>query len=51
MNICPFYKYRDIAGTFKSGIHKYKFLDTAILDYLFTIVIACITAYFRDDRI
>ena len=46
MSFCPFDKYKDIAGTFKSGIHKYRFLDTSILDYLLTFVAAVVTAYF-----
>ena len=46
MNTCPFYKYREIFGTSTTGIHQYKFLDTAIMDYLLTIILACITAYF-----
>jgi hypothetical protein len=48
MNICPFSKYKNILGTIGEGVHKYKFLNTSIVDYLLTIVVACITTYFSN---
>ena len=48
MDICPFSKYKNILGIIGKGIHKYRFLNTAIIDYIFTIIIACITTYFSN---
>lgn len=46
MNICPFSKYKNILGIIEKGVHKYRFLNTAIIDYILTIITACITTYF-----
>ena len=46
MNICPFSKYKSVFGFPAQGVHKYRFLDTAIVDYILTIVASCITTYF-----
>jgi hypothetical protein len=43
---CPFSKYKNILGVPGKGAHKYQFLDTAIVDYIFTILGAIITTYF-----
>jgi hypothetical protein len=48
MNICPFSKYKNILGIIGKGVHKYRFLNTAIIDYILTIIIACITTYFSN---
>ena len=48
MNICPFSKYKNILGIIGNGIHKYRFLNTAIIDYILTIIISCITTYFSN---
>ena len=45
MTICPFSKFKNVLGVPKKGIHKYRFLNTAIVDYVLTIVLACITTY------
>ena len=37
MSLC---KYKDIFGVPGTGIHSYRFLDTAIVDYILTIVLA-----------
>ena len=37
---CPFSKYKNIFGVPNKGIHKYKILDTAIVDYVGTIFLA-----------
>ena len=41
--MCIFKKFKDVLGEQNKGIHKYKFLNTSILDYLGTIVLAIIT--------
>lgn len=45
MNICPFSLYKNILGIPGKGVHKYRFLDSAIIDYLLTIIVAGITTY------
>lgn len=42
----PLKKYKDIFGKPGEGIHKYRFLGTAISDYLLTILAAAIITYF-----
>lgn len=39
---CPLIKYKNIFGKSKEGVHSYRFLDTPIVDYLLTIVLAAI---------
>ena len=48
MSVCPFSKYKDILGVIGTGVHKYRFLNTAIVDYTLTIIGACITTYFSN---
>jgi hypothetical protein len=48
MDICPFSKYKNILGIIGKGIHKYRFQNTAIMDYIFTIILAFITTYFSN---
>ena len=43
---CPFSKYKNILGVPGKGAHKYQFLDTAIVDYIMTLIGAIITTYF-----
>ena len=43
---CPFVKFKDILGLPGKGAHSYRFLNTAIVDYLLTIALAMITTYF-----
>ena len=38
MNYCPFKIYKNIFGMPNTGAHSYRFLDTAIVDYISTIV-------------
>ena len=45
MNICIFSKYKNIFGKERSGIHSYRFMDTAIIDYISTIILAFIITY------
>ena len=48
MNLCPFSKFKNIFGIPNQGIHKYKFLDTSIIDYIITLIIAIIWSYFTN---
>ena len=43
---CPLQKYKNIFGSPNAGVHQYRFLDTAIVDYVLTIVGACLTTYY-----
>ena len=47
-NYCPFNKYKYIFGKPNEGIHKYRFLNSAIIDYILTIFISIITTYFTN---
>jgi hypothetical protein len=42
---CLFSRYKHILGVPNKGIHKYRFMNTAIIDVFFTIIIAIITTY------
>lgn len=48
MNICPFIKYKNILGIAGKGVHKYRILNTAMFDYIGTLIIAWITTYFSN---
>jgi len=42
MSICVLKKYKDVFGKIGQGVHKYRLLDTALVDYLLTIVLAVV---------
>ena len=37
--------YKDIFGKIGEGVHEYKVLDTAVVDYVCTILLACLATY------
>lgn len=39
---CPFVQHKDIFGKSNEGVHKYRLLDTPIVDYVMTIVLAAL---------
>jgi hypothetical protein len=39
---CPFKQHRDIFGVPGTGVHKQRFLDVALFDYIGTIILAII---------
>ena len=45
---CPFQQYKNIFGEPNTNIHSNRFLNTAIIDYILTIMVACITTYYTD---
>ena len=45
MNLCPFEKYKYIFGIPNKGIHSYRFMDTEIMDYIFTILLSIFTTF------
>ena len=42
---CPFEQYKHILGVPKKGVHSYRFLNTAVVDYLMTLLAAILTTY------
>tara|TARA_B100002019_G_C21214380_1_gene571168 strand:+ start:1130 stop:1384 length:255 start_codon:yes stop_codon:yes gene_type:complete len=45
MNLGFFSQYKHILGKPKEGVHKYRFMDVAMFDYLLTIIGAFIITY------
>ena len=43
--LCPFSAYSTIFGLPGKGAHRFRFLNTAIIDYLLTLFLACVTTY------
>ena len=43
---CSFNKYKDILGIPGEGIHKFTFLDTPIVDYSLSIILAMLITFF-----
>lgn len=43
---CPFKMYKNLFGEIGKGAHKYRLLNTAIVDYILTIIGAFITTYY-----
>ena len=41
-------KYKDIFGKVGEGVHKYRFLNTAMVDYYLTILFAMLLTYITD---
>ena len=48
VNICPLKKYSDIFGIPKTGVHSLRFLNTAVVDYLLTILLAVFITWLTD---
>ena len=46
--MCIFSEYKDIFGEIGKGAHKYRFLDTALVDYILTILGAVLITYLTD---
>jgi hypothetical protein len=44
--MCVFKNYKNILGLPNKGLHKFRFLDTAIFDYIGALVVAIFIAYF-----
>ena len=43
-----FREYKDIFGKSKQGLHSYRLLDVAIVDYMMTIIGAIILSYYTE---
>lgn len=46
MVYCPLNEYKNILGTPGKGTHSYRFLDTAIVDYILSIILAMTITYY-----
>jgi len=45
MSICIFSKYRNFLGVPKQGVHRWRFMGVAVVDYLLTLMAAVFTSY------
>ena len=46
MNItCPFSRYKNLLGTPNEGVHQYRFLNTAIVDYILALLLSIIISF------
>jgi hypothetical protein len=43
--MCPFSKFKNAFGVAGEGLHKFKILNTAMVDYFLTIIFAFLLAY------
>lgn len=48
MNTCPLSDFKNIFGKPNTGVHQYKILNTAIVDYILTILGAFFLTYFSQ---
>ena len=46
--MCIFSKYKNIFGEAGKGVHSYRFLNTALVDYIVTILGAILLTYLTD---
>ena len=46
--MCIFSEYKNIFGKVGEGVHKYRFLNTAMVDYYLTILFAMLITYITD---
>ena len=45
MTVCPFRTYRDLIGKPGTGVHRFKFKGTSLVDYVITLGIAFLVTY------
>jgi len=45
MSRCPLSNYKELFGKVREGAHQYRVLDTAVVDYVCTILLACLATY------
>tara|TARA_B100000929_G_scaffold107782_1_gene85271 strand:+ start:10364 stop:10621 length:258 start_codon:yes stop_codon:yes gene_type:complete len=50
MNFCPLSQYKNILGVPDEGFHKYRFLGTAILDYIGGILLAIFITFVSKNK-
>lgn len=42
---CPFVKYKNILGEPGKGVHRFRFLNSAVVDYILTLLVAGLTTF------
>jgi hypothetical protein len=45
MTLCPFKKFKNALGVPGKGIHRFRLMNTAIFDYILTIIMAILSSY------
>ena len=45
MSICPFKKYSEIFGRVDEGIHRFRILDTPVVDFVLTFLLAMLITW------
>ena len=45
MKFCPFRQFKNALGIPNKGVHRYRLLNTAVVDYILTILISIMTSY------
>lgn len=45
MGFCPFRRFKNIFGIPDKGVHRFRLLNTAVVDYVLTIIISIMTSY------
>ena len=45
MTLCPFSKFQNAFGEVGQGVHSFKILNTSMVDYIFTIILAFLLSY------
>ena len=45
MSICPFKKYNEIFGKVGEGIHRFRILDTPVVDFVLTFLLAMLITW------
>lgn len=48
VSICPLKRFKDVLGVPGTGAHSIRFLDTAMVDYILTIIVSIVTTYFTS---
>jgi len=49
MSFCPFKKWKDLFGKINIGVHQYKIGESAIVDYIMTIVGSILTTFIAKE--
>ncbi len=48
MGYCPLSQYKNAFGIPSEGLHKYRFMNIAIVDFILSIILACVITYFTE---
>ena len=45
MTVCPFKKYSEIFGRVGEGVHRFRILDTPVVDFVLTLLLAMLITW------